>query len=106
MRGPTLPHTTYGDTKVTTMWVLWHSWPAGRFQLIASDPSQSGEQHAVSPTCYFETMGGRVFGWQVVEPELARLHYVFPGHVGCRDNPRGRTVPRFPRTCSVASSMR
>ena len=66
----TLPHTTYGDTKVTKMWVLLaQRRPAGRFQLIASDPSQSGEQHAVSPTRYFETMGGRVFGWQVVEPE-------------------------------------
>ncbi len=66
-----LPHTTYGDTKVTTMWVLLSQRrPAGQFQLVATHPGKS----AASSMAYvrradFETMGGRVFGWQLVEPE-------------------------------------
>jgi predicted acylesterase/phospholipase RssA len=70
-----LPHTIYGDTKVTSMWILLaERRPAGRFRLIVSSQNQPGPEHAVRPTRYFETMGGRVFGWQIVGPEPAATY--------------------------------
>jgi hypothetical protein len=43
--------------------------PAGRFELIASPASHPRTHHVILPTRAFEALGGRVFGWQIVEPE-------------------------------------
>jgi hypothetical protein len=66
----TLPHIVHGDTKVTSMWVLLgEPRPAGQFELIVSHRDQPGGQHAVRPTRYFESIGGRIYGWQIIGPE-------------------------------------
>ena len=69
-RSRLVPHTSYGETKTATMWILVpQHWNAERLELIAYDRNKPEEQRSVRPTRQFEALGGAVLGWQIIGPE-------------------------------------
>jgi hypothetical protein len=68
--GRPVPHETYGDTKLVTMWILLPEHRrAGRLELIAYPRLRPQEKRSVRPTRQFEAHGGSVLGWQIIEPD-------------------------------------
>ena len=65
-----LVHTSYGVTKVATMWILMpSSRPAGRLSLIAYKASTPEERRPVRPTRLFDALDGAVVGWEIIGPD-------------------------------------
>ena len=69
-RARPVPHATYGDTKMATMWILLpERRHAGRLELIAYSRLRPQDKRSVRPTREFEARGGSVLGWQIIGPD-------------------------------------
>lgn len=64
-----LKHTSFGDTKEATMWVLLpRDHPSGEMRLVASRGGEEARSE-VRPTRRMQALDGAVVGWQLIDPE-------------------------------------
>lgn len=64
-----VPHTSYGDTKLATMWIILpNRRNAGRLQVIAYPTNRPQEKRQAYPTREFVSTRKNLVGWQIVGP--------------------------------------